>query len=148
MQNFKTFRTNFTTKVGPIDVGSLRLQFRSVKRSIEVRIDSPFWDFGITVTCLRRVGVDWLGGTWAMLCGARLEAAGRLQPIQRLLRLRNTVLSGEPGMRNTTILTTITIIVHKTYMLPDLSSGLNSVCDNNFHRPTITIVNSLHNGDI
>ena len=98
MQNFNTFRTNFPPKTGLTDVGRLGLQFSSVIRGIEWRIDSPFWDFGITVTCLSRVGVDWLG-SWAMLlvlCRDPPPSSGsqRLQPILIFLRLRNTVGGG------------------------------------------------------
>ena len=100
MQNFKTFRTNFTPKTGLIDVGRLGLQFSIVIRGTEWRIDSPFWDFGITVTCLSRAGVDWLG-CWAMLvvllCAETppSSASQRLQPIWIFLRLRNTVAAAK-----------------------------------------------------
>ena len=76
---------------------------------------------------------------------------GRLQPIQILLRLRNTVPSEEEvGMRNTVILT-VTIIVHKTDTSGcPLSSGLICVWGKNynFYHSTICMTNSLRNWDI
>ena len=74
-------------------------------------------------------------------------STGRLQPIQILLRLRNTVPSEEEvGMRNTVILT-VTIIVHKTdtFGCP-LSSRLNWIVYGG--RTTTFMTNSLRIWDI
>ena len=66
-QNFRSFPTNSSPKGGLIDVGRLLLQFDRVILGLEGRMDSPFSDFGITVTWRRCVGVNWWPGSWAML---------------------------------------------------------------------------------
>ena len=105
MQNFKTFHTNFPLKTGLINVGRLWLQFRSVIGGKEVRIDSPFWDFGITVTCLWRVGVDWLGNP----CAVRRSSEQRWSACSRSQYSSACATREEMGMRNTDYFLTITI---------------------------------------
>ena len=93
-QNFRSFPTNSSPKGGLIDVGRLLLQFDRVILGLEGRMDSPFSDFGITVTWRRCVGVNWWPGSWAMLLllsrGSR-SSFQRRSPVLGLLRLRNTV---------------------------------------------------------